>query len=58
MVTRFWGTAERPYTSYSVGYLHDAYEWIGTHKIQIKEDVQFYEINNKLINKYAGRINI
>lgn len=58
METQFWGTADRPYTSYSVGYLHDAYEWIGTHKVRIKEDVQFYDFRQRLINKFASQINI
>lgn len=55
---RFWGTAERPYLSYNIGYLHDAYEEVGFNPVRVKEDIMFYDFRRQLINKYAGRINI
>ena len=55
---RFWGTTEHPFTSYSIGYLHDTYEELFYGKVRVKEDVQYLDIRNRLINKYAGRINI
>lgn len=57
-LSRIWGSVERPYTSYSAGYLHDVYESLGRYPVRIKEDVQFYDFRQQLINKFASQINI
>lgn len=51
-----WGTTKRPMTSFTCGDLHEFYENMG--HVQVKEENEFYEITQRLINKYKGRINI
>ena len=58
MNTRFFGTDERPYNSYNCGVMHDVYTDVALNHRQIKEEVQFQDIRNELINKYKDRINI